>query len=94
MSILPKLVFMEKTTFNKVFGEFVRDKRIALNLSQAQLSDKMALDYQYISSVERGLVSPTLYWIVGLANAMELPLKTFIKEFSNYSGLDTESIKS
>jgi transcriptional regulator with XRE-family HTH domain len=94
MPILPKLAFMEKTTFNKVFGEFVREKRIALNLSQAQLSDKMALDYQYISSVERGLVSPTLYWIVGLANAMELPLETFIKEFSNYSGLDTESIKS
>lgn len=85
---------MEKTTFNKVFGEFVREKRIALNLSQAQLSDKMALDYQYISSVERGLVSPTLYWIVGLADAMDLPLEVFIKEFSNYSGLDTESIKS
>jgi transcriptional regulator with XRE-family HTH domain len=85
---------MEKTTFNKVFGEFVREKRIALKLSQAQLSDKMALDYQYISSVERGLVSPTLYWIVGLADAMDLPLEVFIKEFSNYSGLDTESIKS
>ncbi len=94
MPILPKLAFMEKTTFNKVFGEFVREKRIALNLSQAQLSDKMALDYQYISSVERGLVSPTLYWIVGLADAMDLPLEVFIKEFSNYSGLDTESIKS
>ena len=40
---------MEKTAFNKVFGEFVREKRIALKLSQAQLSDKMALDYQYIS---------------------------------------------
>jgi transcriptional regulator with XRE-family HTH domain len=94
MPILPKLAFMEKTAFNKVFGEFVREKRIALNLSQAQLSDKMALDYQYISSVERGLVSPTLYWIVGLANAMDLSLEVFIKEFSRYSGLDTESIKS
>ena len=93
-SILPKLAVMEKTAFNKVFGEFVREKRIALKLSQAQLSDKMALDYQYISSVERGLISPTLYWIVGLSNALELPLETFIKEFTDYSGLDTASIKA
>lgn len=85
---------MEKTAFNKVFGEFVREKRIALKLSQAQLSDKMALDYQYISSVERGLISPTLYWIVGLSNALELPLEIFIKEFSDYSGLDTAAINA
>ena len=71
---------MEKTTFNKVFGEFVRDKRIVLNLSQAQLSDKMALDYQYISRVERGLISPTLYWITTLASAFEMQPQDFVKE--------------
>jgi transcriptional regulator with XRE-family HTH domain len=85
---------MEKTAFNKVFGEFVREKRIELKLSQAQLGDKMSLDYQYISRVERGLISPTLYWIVGLVNAMELPLERFIKDFADYSGLDTASIKA
>jgi transcriptional regulator with XRE-family HTH domain len=85
---------MEKAAFNKLFGEFVREKRIMLKLSQAQLGDKMTLDYQYISRVERGLISPTLYWIVGLSNAMDLPLETFIKEFSDYSGLDTASIKA
>ncbi len=94
ISILPNLAVMEKTAFNKVFGEFVREKRIELKLSQAQLGDKMALDYQYISRVERGLISPTLYWIVGLSNAMELPLERLIKEFSDYSGLDTATIKA
>jgi transcriptional regulator with XRE-family HTH domain len=85
---------MEKAAFNKVFGEFVREKRIELKFSQAQLGDKMSLDYQYISRVERGLISPTLYWISGLAEAMDLPLETFIKEFVDYSGLYTASIKA
>ena len=85
---------MEKAAFNKVFGEFVRNKRMVMKLSQAQLGDKMSLDYQYISRVERGLISPTLYWISGLAEAMDLPLESFIKEFVDYSGLETTSIKA
>ena len=94
ISILPKLAAMEKATFNKLFGEFVREKRIGLKLSQAQLGDKMELDFQYISRVERGLISPTLYWISGLARSLDLPLENFIKEFVDYSGLKTASINS
>lgn len=85
---------MDKLVFNKRLGEYIRQKRMELKLSQPQLADRLGLDYQYISRVERGLISPTLYWIVGLSNAMDLPLETFIKEFTDYSGLDTESIKA
>ena len=84
---------MEKTTFNKIFGEFVRVKRINLKLSQSTLGDRMGLDYQYISRVERGLISPTLFWIIGLSRAFELPLELFINEFVNYSGIKTLDIK-
>jgi len=84
---------MEKTTFNKTFGEFVRVKRINLKLSQSNLGDRMDLDYQYISRVERGLISPTLFWIIGLSKAFELPLELFISEFVNYSGIKTLPIK-
>ena len=84
---------MEKTAFNKIFVEFVREKRIHLKLSQSNLGDRMGLDYQYISRVERGLISPTLFWIIGLSNAFELPLELFIREFVEYSGINTLSIK-
>ena len=84
---------MEKTAFNKIFGEFVREKRIYLKLSQSNLGDRMGLDYQYISRVERGLISPTLFWIIGLSNAFELPLELFIREFVEFSGINTLSIK-
>jgi transcriptional regulator with XRE-family HTH domain len=86
-------VLMEKITFNKIFGEFVRVKRINLKLSQSNLGDRMGLDYQYISRVERGLISPTLFWIIGLSRAFELPLELFINEFVNYSGIKTLDIK-
>jgi transcriptional regulator with XRE-family HTH domain len=56
---------MDKAAFNKSFGEYVRKKRLEQNLSQPQLSYKMGLDYQYISRVERGLISSTLFWIYG-----------------------------
>ena len=84
---------MEKTAFNKIFGEFVRVKRINLKLSQSNLGDRMGLDYQYISRVERGLISPTLFWIIGLSRAFELPLELFISQFVNYSGIKTLPIK-
>jgi transcriptional regulator with XRE-family HTH domain len=83
---------MEKTAFNKIFGEFVREKRTRLKLSQSNLGDRMGLDYQYISRVERGLISPTLFWIIGLSNAFELSLELFINEFVDYSGINTLSI--
>jgi transcriptional regulator with XRE-family HTH domain len=85
---------MDKAAFNKVFGEFVRQKRLEQKLSQPQLSYKMGLDYQYISRVERGLISPTLFWIIGLATALEMSLEGFIIELSDYSGLETASIKA
>ena len=94
MPILPKLAVMEKTAFNKVFGEFVREKRIELKLSQAQLGDKMSLDYQYISRVERGLISPTLYWISTLASAFEMQPEEFVKEMLEHIHSSKVSIKA
>jgi transcriptional regulator with XRE-family HTH domain len=75
---------MEKANFNKEFGEFIRLKRTNNNWNQPQLGDKMGIDFQYISRVERGLVSPTLFWISRLANAFDLPLEKFIKEFTQF----------
>ncbi|MEB3150186.1 MAG: helix-turn-helix transcriptional regulator, partial [Sphaerospermopsis sp.] len=63
-----------------LLGEYVRSKRTLLKLSQPQLADRVGLDYQYISRVERGLISPTLYWISTLAVAFEMQPQDFVKE--------------
>ena len=84
---------MDKAAFNKSFGEYVRKKRLEQKLSQPQLSYKMGLDYQYISRVERGLISPTLYWIYGLSNALGIPLNIFINDLIVSAGLNIHQLE-
>jgi transcriptional regulator with XRE-family HTH domain len=93
--IICTLAVMDKAAFNKLFGEFVRKKRLEQKLSQPQLSYKMGLDYQYISRVERGLISPTLFWIYGLAKALDMSMIQFVSELSHYcrcEDSDTDTI--
>jgi transcriptional regulator with XRE-family HTH domain len=75
---------MDKSQFNKHFGEYVKKSRLEQNITQQQLSDKMGLDYQYISRVERGLISPTLFWISGLSKALDIDLGVFITKFNEF----------
>jgi transcriptional regulator with XRE-family HTH domain len=85
---------MDKLVFNKRLGEFVRLKRIQLKLSQPQLADRVGLDYQYISRVERGLISPTLHWLCNLSEAFEMTPTDFINELLEHTQANTASIKS
>jgi ribosome-binding protein aMBF1 (putative translation factor) len=71
---------MEKTEFNKKLGLFIRRKRLQKKWSQQVLADKMGNNYQNISRIERGELSPTLYWYSKLAEAFEIDLHTLIKE--------------
>lgn len=75
---------MDKTEFNIKFGAFVRAKREELGLSQSQLAARIGNNYQNISRLERGEVSPTLYWCSLLAEAFELSLEELIHKFYNY----------
>ena len=85
---------MDKLEFNKLLGEYIRSKRTLLKLSQPQLADRVGLDYQYISRVERGLISPTLYWISTLATAFEMQPEVFVKEMLEHIHSSKVSIKA
>lgn len=73
---------MDKERFNIKFGEFVRSKREALGMTQEDVSAKMNIDYQSVSRLERGKISPTLYWCYGLAEALDIPLPKLLEEFA------------
>lgn len=74
---------MEKDKFNKRFGKFVADVRIRKGLTQSELAALIGNNPQNISRLERGEVSPTLYWITLLAEAFEFSFSELIKEFEN-----------
>ena len=67
--------------FDKKFGHFVKKKRLELDWSQAELAAKVGNNYQNISRLERGEISPTLFWCFKLAEAFEMDFADLIKEF-------------
>ncbi len=72
---------MEKSAFNNSLGLYIRKVRIEKGLTQLELAVKMDIDFQYISRIERGLISPTLYWILELAKAMDCSDLEFLSGF-------------
>lgn len=53
-------------------GEFVKRRRIELNLTQAELAEKINSDTCYISRVETGTRKPTVDNLAALANALQV----------------------
>lgn len=72
---------MEKDNFNKLFGEHIRDTRQKKGITQADLASAMGVNFQNISAIERGEVSPTVFWITNLCEGMEIEPETFFSEF-------------
>ena len=75
---------MDKNHFNKIFGEFIKQKRIEKKWSQSELADKLNNNFQNISRLERGEISPTLYWLDGLAKAFDEKLSSIVLEFEKF----------
>ena len=78
--------FVEKQDFNKIFGKFVQLKRTEKGWSQSELAAKLGHNYQNVSRIERGEISPTLFWcFVLLAPAFELSCSDLINEFEDFT---------
>lgn len=75
---------MEKEEFNKLFGEFVRDKRKAEGWTQPDLAAKIENDFQNISRLERGEINPSIHWISQLAKGFGKSLGEFMTEFDQF----------
>lgn len=75
---------MDKQKFNKRFGKFVAQKRTALKLTQSELAAKVGNNPQNISRLERGEVSPTLYWTLQLAKAFDTTLSELVSELEKF----------
>jgi transcriptional regulator with XRE-family HTH domain len=60
------------------FGKRVRERRVALGLSQMALADLVGLHFTYVSSVERGERNISLENIVRLADALDTDAGTLM----------------
>lgn len=64
-------------------GEIVRNRRTELNLTQAQLAEKINSDVYYISKIETGKRKPGSKFLVALSNALEIPVDSLLGVESN-----------
>lgn len=55
-------------------------RRASLGWSQRRLAAKAGVDPKTVSLIERGVRSPTLFTLVLLANAMDLPLSAVLRD--------------
>ena len=64
---------------SKQFGENLKRLRLAKNMSQTDLGDKLGLDKGYISTLESGKKNTTLTTIAKLAGALGVTVSELTK---------------
>jgi transcriptional regulator with XRE-family HTH domain len=62
------------------FGQVVRMKRIALDLTQEELAEKADLHRTYVADIERGTRNVSLRNIERLANALQCSIPTLFAD--------------
>lgn len=64
-------MFIPTQKILKAFGKIVKERRLALNLTQESFSELCELDRTYISGIERGLRNISLTAIVKIATSLQ-----------------------
>lgn len=63
----------------KQFGRNVKAERVRLGYSQENLAEKMGVNREYISRIERGIQNMSLLKITALANYLETNLNNLLR---------------
>lgn len=71
---------MEKKEFNRKIGLYLKKVRLQKKMTQLELASRIGVDFQNISRIERGILSPTLYWLNNITEALEINLGDFIND--------------
>jgi len=64
----------------RMVGGNVKRLRIAADLSQAELSERMGVDRAYVSGLELGQRNPTILTLWHLAKALGVKLQSFFDD--------------
>ncbi len=72
---------MNKQEFQEKYGMELKIARVRKKLTQEQLAEKIDSSSVYIGYIERGLQCPTIYQFLKIANALNINIKDFFKDF-------------
>ncbi|WP_439364501.1 helix-turn-helix domain-containing protein [Bradyrhizobium sp. DASA03005] len=65
---------------NIAFGKTIADLRQAAQISQEELAERAAIHRTYVSQIERGLKSPTIFMLFKLAAALNTTPSKILKQ--------------
>lgn len=68
----------DMATLQKEVGEKIRDRRLELGMTQAQLAKKLKTSQSVVSDIEVGRYSPTLDTIERCAKVLGVPLRDLL----------------
>ena len=72
---------MARPTNDKAkLGERIREARLALDLSQAELADAVGMTVESISRAERGTITPTIWTLLEMCRALETDIGALVGE--------------
>jgi transcriptional regulator with XRE-family HTH domain len=72
--------FCKSMNINEFFGLKVREKRIALNLSQEKLANMADIDRTYLPGIENGKRNVSLAVAEKIAKALNVPLTKLLED--------------
>ena len=67
---------LTKEPFLAHLGDLIRDRRVALLMSQAELGDLCNLHRTYITGIENGLRNVSILTLLRITNALSVPLSS------------------
>lgn len=65
---------------NQAIAKAINTFRLAAGLSQEELADAAEIHRTYVSQIERGLKSPTLYVLFNIAAALKINASDIVRE--------------
>jgi transcriptional regulator with XRE-family HTH domain len=68
------------TALKRAIGARLRAARIARNLSQNALAEKIDRTEDTVSNIERGLTGPTIATLERLGRALDIPVSVFLED--------------
>jgi transcriptional regulator with XRE-family HTH domain len=71
---------LKERNFLRDIGDRVRERRIALKMTQAELGERCRLHRTFIGSVERGERNVAILNLQQIANALRVPLADLVAD--------------
>ena len=72
--------------YRKTIGEIIKKYRLAANLSQMSLAEKIGISYQQLQKYEKGINNISLYRFKQISESLKIPISHLLE------GMETEKI--